>query len=145
MGFLSSVGTAGVNAMAASGMSADADCADCVCFDDCAATWNTVDDTHGTIVERGDNYLIADAQIIGGNAYLIISTGDPALCCRIASAEILSGTEPTLTGWTDCGVTPTFGVPQHTGLFGYGSYCVDYFQLQSSGVFRVKLTFADCV
>jgi len=37
MGFLSSVGSPGLNAMAATGISADADCSDCDC-DDCGST-----------------------------------------------------------------------------------------------------------
>jgi len=144
MGFLSSVGTAGLNAMAASGMSADADCEDCICFDDCAAKFNIMAAGYGIIVERGDGFIIADSQLGGSNGYLIINTGDKDSCCVVSALETLSGTEPTLTGWTDCGVEPTLGVPQHVGLYGYGSYCINYFQLQSEGNFRVKITIAEC-
>jgi len=103
-----------------------------------------MDGSHGIIIERGTGYIIVQAQAVGGNYYAIISTNDPAKCCLITSAVVQSGSTPSLTGWTDCGTTPVIGVPQHTGLFGFGSDCVDYFQQQDAGAFTIKYTFADC-
>jgi len=120
----------------------DADCS--ACCPDCSSSWDVLDGSHGIIVARGTGTIDVQAQVIGGNYYMIISTNDPALCCLISEVEVLSGVTPALTGWTDCGTTPTFGVPQHTGLFGYGSYCIDYFQLQDAGAFTVRIHFADC-
>jgi len=137
-------GYVGANNMASYGLAADSDCSECDCFNDCAATFTTMDSDHGTIIERGAGFVTLNSQNVGGNAYVIISTLDADLACIINSAEIISGTVPTLTGWTDKGTTPVIGVPQHTGLFGYGSDCVNYFQLQSSGSFQVKVSFVDC-
>jgi len=145
MGFLSSVGTAGLNAMAASGMAADSDCADCICFTDCASKWSIFGDDpthfHGQIIERGDNWLIADS---GSAGYLLIRTPDKDTCCLISACEVLSGRSDLSPGWTDCGVEPSEGAPQHGGLFPYGAACVNYFQQPTGGTFRVKITFAAC-
>lgn len=149
MGFLSSVGTSGLNAMAASGLSADADCSDCVCFDDCAAKfsiWDSANNgSHGAIIERGDGYLTAEAGDGGnGNFYIILHTNDMNECCVVPSMEVQSGSfGGSLTGWTDCGVNPDEGAPQHTGLFS-GSDCVNYLQLQAPQPFTMKITFAPC-
>jgi len=137
-------GYVGANNMASYGLAADSDCSECDCFGDCAAKWDIMATGYGIIIERGDGFIIADSQLGGSNGYLIINTGNKDVCCTVSALETLSGTEPTLTGWTDCGVEPTLGVPQHVGLYGYGSYCINYFQLQSEGNFRVKITIADC-
>ena len=145
MGFLSSVGKEGLNAMAASGMAADSDCADCDCFDDCASTWEIFGDDpthfHGTIDERGEGYIIASS---GSGGYLLIRTPNKDACCLITSIENISGRTDLSPGWTDCGVEPVEGAPQHGGIFGYGSYCVNYFQQQAPGIFTIKLTFEEC-
>lgn len=149
MGFLSSVGTSGLNAMAASGMAADADCGDCMCFDDCASKWSIFGDDpthfHGQILEYGDGFIIAQTGTTGGDRYLLLRTPDKDQCCVVPTIEVLEGDfSGGLTGWTDCGTEPVEGSPQHTGLFS-GSDCINYLQLQAAGVnCTFKITFADC-
>jgi hypothetical protein len=147
MGFLSSVGASGLSAMAASGTNADADCADCVCFDDCAShfvIWDSLSNgAHGSIVERGDGYIIADAGDGGnGDWYLLLHTLDIDDCCVVPLIENITGSF-SFTGWCECGETGSEGVPCHSGIFG-DTVCINYIQLQDSNPFRVKLTFAAC-
>lgn len=79
MGFLSSVGAAGLNAMAATGSSADSDCSDCdcnPCADPCEIEWTffgvtdivKIDDCHYTMTTTG----------VGHFAF---TSGDQDLCC----------------------------------------------------------------
>ena len=148
LGFISSVGKSGLNAMAASGKSADSDCGDCMCFEDCAAEWFIFNDIsghyHGSILEYGDGFIIAESgPATSGNNYLLIRTANEGVCCVVPSLEFQDGTSASLIGWTDCGVAPSEGAPQHTGLFG-DDVCIDYLQLQNAGYFKVKITFADC-
>lgn len=137
------IGSGGLTNMARAAAGAtDADCTECC--PDCSTLWDVMDGSHGTITARGAGYIEVEAQAVGGNYYLIISTSDADLCCLISAADLIDGTEPTLTAWTDCGTTPVIGVPQHSGLFGYGSYCVNYFQMQNAGPFKMGIHFADC-
>jgi len=138
------LGPVGLTNIARSGFATEGDCDACECPADCGSFWDVMDGSHGVIIARGDNTIDVEAQAVGGNYYLIVSTSDADQCCVIVSAEVLSGSTPSLTGWTDCGTTPVIGVPQHTGLFGFNSYCVNYFQQQDAGPFTVRLTFVDC-
>lgn len=70
MGFLSSVGVSGINAMAASGLSSGATCSDCDCGLPCAAdNWSKgifyggveIPTRGGTIVDRGSDYIVIKA------------------------------------------------------------------------------------
>lgn len=149
MGFLSSVGTPGLNAMAATGLSADSDCSDCVECLDCWEKWSIMGDDpthfHGQITAVGDGFIEATTGTTGGNKYLLIRTPSADSCCVVPEIEVLSGDfSGGLTGWTDCGTEPVEGVPQHTGLFG-DDVCINYLQLQSTGaVCTFRIHFADC-
>lgn len=118
--------------------------ADCTCSDACAASWEIMGASHGTIIDSDDVSITVEASNAGGNYYVLIHTVPSSDCCLIHSSELISGSAPTLTGWTDCGTTPTEGAPQHTGIFGYDNYCVNYFQQQGAGPFTVKITFLPC-
>ena len=138
------LGNAGLTNLARSSAGdSDADCS--ACCPDCSTDWDVMDGTHGTITSRGDEYLIIEAQNIGGNYYAIISTNDAALCCVIVDTVVESGATPSLISWSTCGYTPVIGAPQFTGgLFPYGSGCVDYFQAQDSSPFTLRVNFATC-
>lgn len=124
MGFLSSVGKQGLNAMAASGMSADADCEDCVCSIDCV-----VDDwavkvfngtPMGTIDSVGDNYIIGTLTLhpdFGQYVFQIQAPTDSA-CCVIDSIEVLSGADNTANFYIPCD-SPRW---PSTELLGIGSF-----------------------
>jgi hypothetical protein len=142
MGFLSSVGTAGLNAMAASGLSADADCSDCVECLTCQELWSIFGAGHGSIVAVTDEYLeVASSPDTGGDCYLIIKTPDQDIGCYVNHLEYSVGSA-SLQGWTDVGQPQVEGAPQHVGL-GFGS-CCNYVQLQDASVFLVKIFFDDC-
>lgn len=71
MGFLSSVGAAGLNAMAASGLESDADCSGCDCVP-CSPegwAWPPGSVPEGADVVRTDTYYEADATSAFGNYY----------------------------------------------------------------------------
>lgn len=94
MGFLSSVGKEGLNAMASSGVSADSDCSDCTACIECldAFTWPT--DVFGAnssvIVDTDHNWISADALLIAGNYYWGFRG---TKCCSVQVTKT-SGDEP---------------------------------------------------
>jgi len=142
-GIINAAGVVGINNMIRSNKGdPDADCS--ACCPDCSTDWDVMDGAHGTIINRGTGFLDIQAQAVGGNYYAIISTSDAALCCVIPLVEVLSGATPSLTSWTDCGTTPVIGVPEFTGLFPYGSGCVDYFQMQDASPFTIRIHFVSC-
>jgi len=118
--------------------------ADCACSDACGTNWEVMGASHGTIIDAGDDFITVEASNAGGNYYVLIHSVPDTDCCLIHSSELISGSAPTLTGWTDCGTTPTEGAPQHTGIFGYDNYCVNYFQQQGAAPFTVKISFLPC-
>jgi len=141
MGFLSSVGAPGLNAMAASGLSSDSDCGTCPCAP-CTGEWEVYDGSHGIILSVTDEYVEVQATDPGnGNYYAILHTPNADACCTVAMADF-GGGDVAIHGWTDCGTAPTLGVPQHTGL-GWGT-CVNYVQAQDGAPFTVKFYFVSC-
>lgn len=79
MGFLSSVGKQGLNAMAASGFSADADCTDCdcVCPHHCDIEW-TFYGVHDVVWDGCNTYTM---KADGGGVHVAFSSGDQSLGC----------------------------------------------------------------
>ncbi len=138
------LGKVGLTNLARSQVGATGDCSDCSCSDSCGATWEVMGASHGTIISSDTTSITVEASNAGANYYVLIHTVPDTDCCVIVSSELVSGDAPTLTGWTDCGNTPSEGAPQHTGIFGYNSYCVNYFQQQGATPFTVKITFAPC-
>jgi len=138
------LGKVGLTNLARSQVGVTGDCSSCECSDSCAATWEVMGASHGTIVASDTNSITVEASNAGANYYVIIHSVPDTDCCVVVSSELISGDAPTLVGWTDCGTTPTEGVPQHTGIFGYNDYCVNYFQQQGATAFTVKITFAPC-
>lgn len=142
MGFLSSVGAPGLNAMAASGMAADSDCSECPCAP-CTANFDIWDESHGVIVSRTDEYIEISGQDPGnGNYYAILVTDDKDTCCQVLMAEEVSGTVD-LHLWTNCGEDQVLGVPTQGGG-SWGAACMNYLQAQSEDPFTVKIYFVSC-
>jgi len=148
MGFLSSVGRQGLNAMAATGMSADSDCSDCPCGA-CATTWavGNVDGNtaYGTLVSSsGDVYTFEGQVAFDGLYYLTILTADETVCCGVLSIEAAAG-----------GAMPSGGTAgsriicpntQHVGNISSGSLLytsgsVNYIGIQSTTPFKIDITF----
>lgn len=141
MGFLSSVGKEGLNAMAGSGLSADSDCSDCPCAP-CSNKWSIFGAGHGSIVAVTDDYIeVQSSPDTGGDCYVIIKTANQDVCCHVDHVEVLTGSI-ALNGWTDCGQPQVEGVPQHTGI-GFGT-CCNYVQLQDAGEFTARIYFTPC-
>lgn len=142
MGFLSSVGRQGLNAMAATGLSADADCSDCTACLECSERWSVFGGAHGVILSQTTEFVEVQASDGGnGNFYVILKTPNVDTCCSVDHLEFVSG-GASLHGWTDCGQPQVEGVPQHTGI-GFGA-CINYTQLQDVSPFTVKIFFVDC-
>jgi len=99
MGFLSSVGKQGLNAMAASGMAADADCEDCSCGEECLpdswnlGAWNgSTYVAPPTLLGAGDDYLELGSVDRGdGQQYVYITSSGDNDCCDF-TVEGLTGT-----------------------------------------------------
>jgi hypothetical protein len=146
MGFISSVGTSGVNAMAATGMSADADCSDCDCETTCNAdNWNLVNyngSPVGTLVTRDDNSITLTG--IGhpdfGTPYnAMIQTGGDDICCVVFSITLVSGTMPLFFG-VDCG-NPRWPSSPNGPFTVMVSNVNTLFLRGDSAPFTVKVTF----
>lgn len=96
MGFLSSVGAPGLNAMAATGSSADADCEDCICVPCSPSGWVwPAGMDEGADVVRTDTYYEADATPAFGFYYWRFwSPVDE--CCNI---EVSGDFDPATTAF----------------------------------------------
>jgi hypothetical protein len=142
MGFLSSVGRQGVNAMAASGLSADADCSDCVACQNCPDKWEIRfnDPSLGVITEVGDDYLIAETTTPQPNGVYYISmwTGESNYldCCYVNSIEVLTGSAAVGVG-VPCNDN---GVPRNMLL----PACMWWIEPQSNVPFSVRINLGDC-
>jgi hypothetical protein len=133
---------AGLQAAARGGSLETGDCSDCVGCLECVQKWEVWGGAHGTITEVTDEYVEVEASDGGnGNYYVILRTSDENVCCYVENWEFPIG-GASLHGWTDCGVTPTVGAPQHTGL-GFGT-CINYFQAQDAAPFTIRIFFVDC-
>lgn len=145
LGFLSSVGKEGLNAMAASGMSADSDCGDCPCS-------TCVDKFHiynigggvegGVIIDAGDNFVTVRSQLFGARNSLCISTGDAGKCCALVSTEVVEGTYTDYIDGIACGFPPVVGnlqfniniTQQHNTFAAFHD---------GGSAFAIKFTFAE--
>lgn len=109
MAFLSSVGTPGINAMAASGASSDSDCGDCDCGECLIDNWTITiysGNPVGSIVAVGDDYIDVQTEAVagfGGAYFAQIQTNSPTRCCTFAGYEVLSGTGVTALKGITCG------------------------------------------
>lgn len=92
MGFLSSVGQAGLNAMAASGMAADADCSDCPCAS-CAdhMRLETTVFGGGEIIARTSDSVTVRTTDLGGRNQICIWTGNVDRGCSMIAFEVVEG------------------------------------------------------
>lgn len=148
MGFLSSVGAPGLNAMAATGASADADCSDCLCVP-CSPDnweWPVGSVAEGGDVVRTDTSYEADATSAFGNYYWRFwsATGE---CCDITvSGDFDPATtafcaKVTCENWTpdvyDSEATPPW---TNDALFP-PSGVMTAIQIRASYPFRAKATF----
>jgi hypothetical protein len=111
MGFLSSIGTSGLNVMAATGLSADSDCGSCGCGSCGFGTWGFYDGSAGTTITKTDSEWNITANLRDdGNYYVIIISSGSDDCCHInpldTNGDALNdiGTGRS-TSW--CGEVPT--------------------------------------
>lgn len=143
--FLSSVGKEGLNAMAASGISADADCEDCACGEGCApSVFDTV--FLGTIIDTGEDYVTLESVLNPGQygSYrAAIGSGDANTCCCFY-LELLTGTHVTNQAkYVPCGVTPVDeGSYIHMNLNVVVDGNTAGYDLEEP--FTVKITFVGC-
>lgn len=107
MGFMSSVGAAGLNAMAASGMSANADCDDCGCIDNCLSEgWKLYVDTHpytwGNVIATTEDSITVEAIIVPsvGGYGAAVRKKNLGTLCRVTT-EMISGGVTFWGGNTD--------------------------------------------
>lgn len=142
MGFLSSAGTPGLNAMAASGFSADSDCSECGCGEFCYEDWAILNDgtyTYGTTVSQVDGVWVIDSfhQPVDGFDYVIVQSSDTDTCCLIT----LSGTIPSNRLVWYCGMDwDGPGVPN-----GDMPGCVSKLIFSDNAVpYRIALSFEPC-
>jgi len=154
MGFLSSVGVAGLNAMAASGMAADADCSDCTECLECeidnwaCSFWYGGDyltspstGTFGTEIARDATSITIQSSDRGdGQQAISISTPSGTLCCGF-TAEFIGG-EPahTLHFFNSCEQHAAYEtlIPDDTAPFS-NPFTMCYLQMDP-GSWTVKFT-----
>lgn len=160
MGFLSSVGKEGLNAMAASGTSADGDCADCDCVEGCNNTWSVFASTpnyFGIIVHQTPTYVIVKTDVINTNGiyYTYLTSVDNSHCCVINHVTyVLHTTDESLMTYenmlangeqvgnfgADCGsAIPTESMGPKTT-----DNCMNQVQFQSATQFAIMYLKDDC-
>ena len=117
MGFLSSVGRQGLNAMAATGLSADADCNDCTeCLTCEIDSWENAlwyggeyltspsTGTFGTEIARDATSITIQSSDRGdGQQAISLSTASGLLCCAFTAEFIGSAPSSTLHFFNYCG------------------------------------------
>jgi hypothetical protein len=142
MGFLSSVGTSGMNAMAATGMSADADCGDCDCGLCSLDNWDIYpggDHDYGFITARDNETGVITGtsadHTLSGQYFFIMQTGDDEECCQILDIKI-DGVSVPFTGIKCSETFPVIPV-----IIGD---CVHLLQYQSFDPFTVEVTLTPC-
>ncbi len=153
-GIINAAGVVGITNMLRSNKGAsDADCS--TCCPDCATSWDIFGDDpthfHGSIIERGIGYLIAEnvGGLSGGASYILIRTPTNTDGCLVIGYEILSAYNALSAGGDYVPEVPTVGAPAHfpVGDITAGQ-CWNYLQFQSNSgggpPFKIKLTFADC-
>jgi len=136
MGFLSSVGKAGLNAMAASGISADADCGDCLCNPcECDMQEHIV---AGVFISCEGNHMTIDSVDDGGGhqaVYLAYGAGGTydVDMCRLIDHYTIDVGSVSVTGWNQC----------HTGTVAFGGVggCAAQSFWQDTNPFRVTVYF----
>lgn len=112
MGFLSSVGTAGLNAMAASGMSADSDCSDCDCGF-CAVEWTFYHVTDIVHDPDNDNHWTMTVDSSGDFAF---TSGDMSVGCYF---NPITGAGGTYSSWGLGSPTPNGVNPKTNRIWNY--------------------------
>jgi len=142
--FLTVLGRTGVNNICAYGDPQGADCSACTCGCD-VDLWGLLDGSHGTIVDRQDDWIeVAASETVPGQWYIILTTGDPNLCCLVDSAlyEYTSGScQGCELAWFECGTY----YPEEVTFGLMGERCTPLVQIQSQTPFTVKIHFAPCV
>lgn len=141
MGFLSSVGKAGLNAMAASGMSADADCSDCTCGDPCTLPPEGIAEYHTTVTNNHDGtYTVSVDAPHGGDGYLaLVSYPIDSECCKIFTfIETTEGVADYANYFT-CGDRT-----QHTWDVSLATPCSVGFDIHFTGPGSATFSMADC-
>jgi hypothetical protein len=145
MGFMSSSGATGLNVMAATGFSADADCSDCSCSD---SKRIYVTDTGGTEVSWDGHTLVASSTTGGEFGHILYLQFDPntasggnpnvSICGKMTLVSVDSG---AMDGGGSCVIRPCgvgSGIPADPSVWPTSSTNLNV--LQSHSAFTVSLT-----
>ncbi len=136
MGFMSSTGRQGLNAMAASGRSSGSTCSECT--DLCALdNWHT---GLGTETSRTDTTITMNSEFVSGSgSYAQITTDDPSLCCKV-EASLGEGFN---IAYIPCG-QPI--LPENFVTYTGGFVCASFIMVSrtESATFEVTYTFEPC-
>lgn len=140
------LGVVGTANICRSGFATTSDCSECPsCTDVCSenfVAYTEGEETWGTVTERNDTSVTIEGTLHAGSYYAFLQTGIADLCCLPDNAEVISGTVDTgVIHWNLCGET---GFGNHSGLFTYGSICVNWLAYQSASPFVVKVSFSEC-
>lgn len=131
--WINTVGPVGLTNAARSGFVASADCDSCECGPPCEDKYDIWVDgiPVGTILERGDGFIVAQAHSSG---YLTLAAVIPADCCFVGSFDIISGSAFG-SGFQACGGTQ---IPPWTGATPVGQ-TPTIMEFQGSGSFIIKI------
>ena len=134
------LGPVGLTNLARSGGATEGDCEACegcgapICPDNWIETPGI-----GIILERGDNYIIVESQIVSGHYYNTIQSNDKDNCCKIIEMQAIVGELSLGVAWATCGSASIDG----SGLFALGT-CVWLFQMDSYEPLTIKYIFEPC-
>jgi len=148
MGFLSSVGRAGLNAMAASGMAANSDCADCTACLTCTDRFDIYCDA-GTNLTRHEGYIEITSTLssLTGSQSVALSTGLTDSGCYVCGLTDENGTpiSSPLTAYVPVGeaVPSCGGAFGHSGFIGQLVNTLLVYNNSTSAVFTARLYLSD--
>jgi len=143
VGFLSSVGKEGLNAMAASGMSADADCEDCACEPGCVTEWHISEpnpgDVLGVITAQDDTHIEASTTNPQGGSgfYIYMDSGSMDNCCYV-DYTLVESSSSVSASWQLCGSTEI-----QSGIISPGK-CAWTLIFNSAAPFSINITKDNC-
>lgn len=137
------LGSRGLTNLARAYGSTTGDCSDCDdCPTPCGTHWEIYPDAmpnrYGTILERGDDYLIVEATVLtGSNYYIILQTTGMDDCCYLTSHTDWPVTAPQTATGLLCGENfPVHGISDNQ--------CIWLIQMQEGAPFTRRVTFSDC-
>jgi len=153
LGFMSSIGKQGLNAMTSSGIAADSDCSSCPCAPCVDKFQQGVPSPNfggslvgvGTVVDSGDDFFtVASVDRGDGQQVIYISAINGDDCCNIQREFVGTPPDSTISFATDCGTVASYSNMVENDLLPNPHCCTGIgLQMTPGTNWQVKFTFID--